>query len=93
MRTSKDVYKNPLGRLITLLNNSEQSDEFIKAHGLKLWNGYDYKNQYWVHNGERDTRTLDELKAEMAAKNPYICTWCKNGEHIECEADMCTCKH
>lgn len=30
-------------------------------------------------------------KTEWSAK--YTCTWCKNGEHIECEADMCTCKH
>ena len=29
----------------------------------KLYNGYDYENQYWVHKGERDTRTLEELQA------------------------------
>lgn len=64
MRTSRDEYINPLGRLIMLHNNSHQSTEFIKEHKLKLYNGYDYENQYWVHNGKRDTRTLEELKRD-----------------------------
>ena len=64
MRTSKDEYINPLGLKI-LLGQNEQSEEFIKTNRLKLYNGYDYQNQCWIHNGERDTRTLEELKAAI----------------------------
>ncbi len=70
MRTSKDEYINPLGQII-LLSQSEQSEEFIKKQGLKLYNGYDYKNQYWVFNGAKDNRTIEELRAilKKEAKN------------------------
>ena len=68
MRTSKDEYINPLGQLIQL-GQSEQSLDFIKANGLKIYNGYDYVNQCWVHNGERDTRTIEELRASIAANH------------------------
>lgn len=65
MRTSKDEYISPLGKLI-ILGQSEQSAEFIKENNLKLYNGYDYERQYWVYKGERDTRTLEELKTSVS---------------------------
>lgn len=68
MRTSRDVYKNALGALIQLSQN-EQSREFIAAHGLTLWSGYDYDRQEWVHEGKKDTRTLEELRASIAVNN------------------------
>lgn len=64
MRTSKDEYINPLGQKIQLSQN-EQSLDFIKANGLKIYNGYDYNKQCWIFNGERDTRTLEELKQAL----------------------------
>lgn len=64
MRTSKDQFINPLGQLINLGQN-EQSREFIKEHGLKLWNGYDYDRQMWIRNGAEDTRTIEELRADI----------------------------
>lgn len=30
--------------------------------GATLYHGYDYENQYWVYEGKRDTRTLEEIK-------------------------------
>ena len=71
MRTSKDEYINPAGRLIMLPNNKYQSQEFIKEHKLKLYNGYDYENQCWIYKGKKDTRTLEELKA---ATNKFLTT-------------------
>lgn len=35
----------------------------------------------------------DDCTKGKQQKGEYICRWCKNGEHIECEADMCQCKH
>jgi len=38
------------------------NDIYKITNGKKiLWKGYDYKNQYWVFKGKRDTRTLEEL--------------------------------
>jgi hypothetical protein len=40
------------------------SDQFKIVDGVRvLWNGYDYDNQCWIHEGKRDTRTLEELQA------------------------------
>ena len=64
-RTSRDVYINPLGKFI-MLRQSEQSLEFIKEQGLKLWKGYDYNKQEWVFEGKKDTRTLEELREARA---------------------------
>ena len=64
MRMSRDEYVNPLGAKI-LLGQNEQSQEFIKEHRLKLYNGYDYVNQCWIHNGKKDERSLEELRAGM----------------------------
>jgi hypothetical protein len=33
------------------------------------------------------------LEQAIKQKGKYICEWCKNGEHLECESDMCQCKH
>lgn len=42
------------------------NDEYKEIDGERvLWNVYDYKNQYWVHEGKRDTRTLEELQASI----------------------------
>ena len=59
MRTSKDEYKMPNGEIVAI-SQIEQPPE-----GARIWNGYDYINQCWIFNGERDTRTLEELKAAM----------------------------
>lgn len=40
------------------------NDEYKEVDGVRiLWNGYDYDKQYWVFEGKRDTRTLEELQA------------------------------
>ena len=59
MRTSKDEYKLTTGEIVAV-SQSEQPPQ-----GGRIWNGYDYRNQYWVHEGERDARTLDELKRAL----------------------------
>ena len=55
MRTSKDEYKTKEGNIIAV------SQDVKPPEGSKIWNGYDYKNQYWVYQGEKDKRTLKEL--------------------------------
>lgn len=64
MRTSCDQYKLPNGAIVNA--TSADIETRIKADGGVLWNGYDYEKQYWVHNGKRDTRTLEELKLALA---------------------------
>ena len=59
MRTSKDVYKLPDGTIVAL------SQDQAPPEGSVIWNGYDYRNQYWVLDGKRDTRTLEELRATL----------------------------
>lgn len=61
MRTSKDIYRLRTGELVAV-SPSEQP-----PHGATLWSGYDYTAQCWVYEGKRDTRTLEELRASMAA--------------------------
>lgn len=40
------------------------SDQYKMVDGVRvLWNGYDYEKQFWVFEGKRDTRTLEELQA------------------------------
>ncbi len=57
MRTSKDEYKMPDGSMVYIGGMDE-----VPA-GAVLWKGYDYTNQYWVFEGRRDTRSLEELRA------------------------------
>lgn len=59
-RTSNDQYKLVTGEIIELNQMQEV------PQGAILWNGYDYEKQYWVYNGERDTRTLEELQSSLA---------------------------
>jgi len=42
-----------------------------------LWKGYDYKNQYWVFEGKKDTRTLEELRKATKKNMKYICPNCQ----------------
>ena len=38
-------------------------DIYKTINGKKiLWKGYDYKNQYWVFEGKKDIRTLEEIR-------------------------------
>jgi len=59
MRTSKDEYVLLTGEIVAV-SQSEQPPQ-----GARIWNGYDYQKQFWVHEGERDTRTLEELRATL----------------------------
>jgi hypothetical protein len=59
MRTSKDEYKTLDGSLVAV------SQDQKPPQGAVIWNGYDYKNQFWVFNGEKDTRTLEQLKESL----------------------------
>jgi hypothetical protein len=63
MRTSKDEYLTLDGRFIMVSQNDKP------PHGAKIWNGYDYTNQYWVFNGQRDVRTLEELQQAITNSN------------------------
>jgi len=56
MRTSKDIYKRQDGAFIAVGGME------IAPEDSKLWKGYDYDKQYWVFEGKRDTRTLEELR-------------------------------
>ena len=44
-----------IGETMTRTSNDEYQNG-------KLWNGYDYQNQCWVHEGKPDTRTIEELQ-------------------------------
>lgn len=55
MRTSCDQYKTVEGNIINVFDLDSLPD------GAILWNGYDYDNQYWVYNGSRDIRSVEEL--------------------------------
>lgn len=65
MRKSNDEYRLPTGEIVSV----SQWDINELPEDAKLWNGYDYENQYWVHEGKRDMRTLEELRAEREKKN------------------------
>lgn len=56
MRTSKDEYILPNGKIIALSQDEQP------PRGAKIFNGYDYKKQYWVYKGKKDNRTIEELK-------------------------------
>lgn len=62
-RLSKDEYKLADGSSVFVGGMDEVPE------GATLWRGYDYKNQYWVINGERDTRTLEDMIKENEAKH------------------------
>ena len=70
MRTSKDEYKLPDGTIAAL------SQDQAPPEGAVVWNGYDYRNQYWVREGARDTRTLEELRAAVENKKSKVCNGC-----------------
>jgi hypothetical protein len=59
MRTSNDEYKTKEGDIISI------SQDTIPPEGAIVWNGYDYKNQMWVFEGKKDTRTIEELKLSL----------------------------
>ena len=59
MRTSKDIYKLVNGKLMAF------SQDVYPPVGAKIWTGYDYKNQYWIYEGKKDTRHLKELRASI----------------------------
>lgn len=59
MRTSKDEYILEDGTIVSI------SQMERPPQGARIYNGYDYEKQYWVFKGERDTRTLEELKASL----------------------------
>ena len=64
MRTSKDQYKTKKGNIIAVSQNEKAPE------GSKIWNGYDYKNQYWVYQGKKDERTLVEIR--MTTNEPIV---------------------
>lgn len=66
-RTSGDQYKLSNGNIVTISTMNRP------PVGATLWNGYDYTNQFWVRNGSRDTRTLEELRADIAARKEAVC--------------------
>ena len=76
MRKSGDEYKLPNGEIVGV-SLSEKPPQ-----GARIWNGYDYENQYWVYNGVRDTRTLEELRAAIEAKRGFM---------DECNEDDISC--
>lgn len=53
MRFSIDQWKLKDGSIIIA---------FKAPKNAVLWRGYDYKNQYWIFEGKKDTRTLEEIK-------------------------------
>jgi len=57
MRTSKDEYILPSGEIITLSQDQQVPEN------AKIYNGYDYQNQCWIFKGEKDNRTIDEIKS------------------------------
>lgn len=59
MRTSHDIYKLPDGSTVAIDGMTPP------PVGATLWKGYDYDQQFWVWEGKRDTRTLDELRADI----------------------------
>jgi hypothetical protein len=56
MRTSNDQYKLSNDSIISIGQSTQP------PKGAVIWNGYDYKNQYWVFEGKKDTRSLEELQ-------------------------------
>lgn len=67
MRTSANQYRLLDGQIVTAHDIAELPS------GAKLWNGYDYEQQFWVYKGERDTRTLEELRASIEATKCPAC--------------------
>ena len=57
MRTSKDLYCLISGEIVAV-SLDEKAPE-----GATLWQGYDYERQFWVFEGKKDERTLEELRA------------------------------
>jgi len=63
MRRGKDEYKTRAGRIVVVSLDEEPPP------GSTLWNGYNYTTQQWIHHGEKDTRTIQELRAEIDLTN------------------------
>ena len=59
MRTSQDEYIFVDGTIVSISQDKEP------PKGAKIYNGYDYKKQYWVYKGKKDIRTIEELKKEL----------------------------
>lgn len=55
-RISKDEYK--LNGESIFIGGMDEVPE-----GAELWSGYNYDKQEWWFNGKKDTRTLEELRA------------------------------
>lgn len=62
-RVSCDQYKTPAGELVNITSRALADTAYRQK--WQLWNGYDYVRQEWVHEGKKDTRTLEELRAAM----------------------------
>jgi len=63
MRTSKDEYRTLDGHIVVV---SQDEKPPINS---KIWNGYDYDKQEWIYKGEKDTRTIQELRSEITQTN------------------------
>jgi len=66
MRTSNDEYRLPDNTIISINQNTQPPKNAV------IWNGYDYQNQYWVLQGKRDTRTLEELQKYQKFKSGFL---------------------
>ena len=54
-RTSHDIYKLPSGELVPV------SCDQAPPENSTLWNGYDYDKQEWFYQGQKDTRTIEQI--------------------------------
>lgn len=49
---------------MTPTNMRKSNDQYKIIDGIKtLWMGYNYELQFWVFEGKKDVRTLEEVQA------------------------------
>ena len=65
MRMSADEYILPSGEIVAVEPNVSAEVQVLYPNA-KLWNGYNYERQEWVFKGQKDIRTLAELKASLS---------------------------
>lgn len=59
MRTSKDIWILPNGEKVSIDQMTEPPT------GATVYDGYDYEKQCWMYHGEKDTRTIEQIRATI----------------------------
>lgn len=91
-RYHKDIMQQEEGRLSYIKEKPFKNDMWACLESGKRKEEYEAGLCDSCWDKECLEKEQEEIKGK-SQKGEYVCKWCKNGEHLECEADMCRCKH